>query len=543
MTEITNLTDLRNLQIITETVFVKGYSNSGDGGGGLFLWRSEPQFQTGEYSFENYGTIIKSNIVPNNQGSWVRQYDGFINVLYFGALGVGNDYTLPLQRAIDFAKLNSKINPLLKGYTVFIPNGSYTISNIMLKSGINIIGETLSKTIIYSPGGTASEYLFEIESGPVFINISNLNIVGNNTEKGCFLFESESLNLTPFHGGLWNFKISNIVISKFRGNCIHLKGGGIGSNFLIPNQFNIFENIRITKTSDFSYALLMSGQNGQTSFINCTFDGFRENGTYSKGQNVRIENVEQYYSAIISFINCTCHNSDYGIYIGFAQNITIDSCWFENLGVAITIKSNVAQEPNDVQSKCINIVNNRFANASGFGSLDVPNNIKPGQCISVDNSFVNVINNYTTVSDPDGQHFDENSKFLNASNNSSGNVNIANNAYQKNILGKTFGIMQVINVFNDTLNCYGHKEIFVNSSNDVITTIISSINASETISIRANGGTITFRNSNNIFFMTTNPDKTFSLENGETATFIKVDNIVGNNYETYQLISILKTLS
>lgn len=140
---------------------------------------------------------------------------------------------------MDFAKLNSKINPKLKGSTVFIPNGSYIISNITLKSGVTIVGESLSKTIIYSPGGISSEYLFEIESGPVFINISNLNIVGNNTEKGCFLFESQFLNSSPFHGGLWNSKISNIVISKFRGNCIHLKGGGLNSNFLLPNQFNI----------------------------------------------------------------------------------------------------------------------------------------------------------------------------------------------------------------------------------------------------------------------------------------------------------------
>ena len=357
------------------------------------------------------------------------------------------------------------------------------------------------------------------------------------------MFKSQFLITSPFHGGLWNSKISNISISNFKGNGIYLEGGGENSNYLLPNQFNIFENVRVRKNSDFSYALFMTGQNGQTSFINCTFDGFKENDTYSKGQNIRIQNDKQYHSSVISFINCTCQNSDYGVNIGYAENITIDNCWFENLGVAITVKSNVAQGTNDVQSKGITIVNNRFANAAGFGSLETPNNIKPGQCISINNSLVNVFNNYTTVSNPNGQHFDEDSKFLIAANNISGSVNIANNAFQANILGKTFGIMQIINVQNNTINCYGHKEVFVNDSNNEIITIISSINASETINIRANGGTITFKNTDNIFFLTTNPDKTFSLENGETATFIKVDNIVGNNYETYQLVSILKRLS
>ena len=102
MIEVTNLTDLRNLSTTTDTVFVKGYANAGDGGGGLFLWSTDDAFTTGDYSTENYGTIIKSNQVPSNQGSWVRQYDNFINVLYFGAFGVGNDYTLQLQRAINF---------------------------------------------------------------------------------------------------------------------------------------------------------------------------------------------------------------------------------------------------------------------------------------------------------------------------------------------------------------------------------------------------------------------------------------------------------
>ncbi|MBC7722860.1 MAG: hypothetical protein H7068_12605 [Pedobacter sp.] len=150
MTEVTNLTDLRNLPITTQTVYVKGYDILGDGGGGWFLWRDETIFKTGIYSNENYGTIIKSNVVANDVGSWIRQYDGYINILWFGALGFGNDYTLNFQSAIDYASLNSKLNPTFKGSTVFIPNGSYFISHITLKNSVTLLGESLENTIIYA---------------------------------------------------------------------------------------------------------------------------------------------------------------------------------------------------------------------------------------------------------------------------------------------------------------------------------------------------------------------------------------------------------
>lgn len=64
--------------------------------------------------------------------------------------------------------------------------------------------------------------------------------------------------------------------------------------------------------------------------------------------------------------------------IEWAENITIDNCWFESLGVAISVKSNYADKNNDVPCKSINILNNRFANAAGFGSLNAPKILRTG---------------------------------------------------------------------------------------------------------------------------------------------------------------------
>jgi len=537
MTEVANLQALRGVVGSTngELYYVKGHTNVGDGGGGIFMWRTDDVFinpgPSGIYKNDNNGTILKTTSIPGQSiGRWVRQFEGYINVLYFGALGNTQDYTTEIQNAIDFAFLNTYNN--IKGSTVFIPNGSYRINTLLLKNGVPILGESIDQTIIYTTANHNVDYMFKMESGPVFLSMSNFNIVGQNTNAGCFLFEAQPIATAPFHGGLWFSSFKNIKITGFKGHGIYLKAG---TNGLLPNQFNTFENVRVNKASDFNHSLKMSGQNGQHTFVNCSFDGYNSGGnTFPKGHNVNIAQDLNNTTAILSFINCSFQEADYGIYINYAENINIDGCWFENLGVAITINGTEFNSCRD-----ITIQNNRFANASGYGSLAVsPQNIKAGQCISISNSFVNVYNNYVTVSDPSSPDLNPNSVFLLATNNTLGGVAISDNVFQVNKLGKTFGIMQVINVTSpNTIDCGRNKLVFVNSSATVIKSIVSSINATETITIRANGGNITFDNTKNIFLTL---KSTFTLANGEIAVFMKIDNIVGSYYETYQLISVMR---
>jgi hypothetical protein len=107
--------------------------------------------------------------------------------------------------------------------------------------------------------------------------------------------------------------------------------------------------------------------------------------------------------------------------------------------------------------------------------------------------------------------------------------------------------MQSIYIEVNTINCKSNKLIFINPVPDPnnpdhylpslpIKIIDSAINAGEIIVIRANGFDITFENTNNIYL--TNRTS-FSLSNGEIASFIKID--IGNNNETYQLLSFTKT--
>lgn len=46
-----------------------------------------------------------------------------------------------------------------------------------------------------------------------------------------------------------------------------------------------------------------------------------------------------------------------------------------------------------------------------------------------------------------------------------------------------------------------------------------------------------------ISFSTLNPNNTFQLNNGEIATFVKIDNFVTPNFGTYQLVSIMRQVN
>jgi len=538
MTEVVNLAALKAITGSSngELYYVKGHTNLGDGGQGIFMWRTDSIFTTGIYQNDNNGTILKTTSTAGwTIGRWVRQYEGHINVLYFGAFGKTLDYSTAFQNAVDFASINALNDPELKGSVVYIPNGNYRINTILLKSGISILGESIDKTLIQTTANHTVDYMFKMDIGPIFLNISNLSIFGRNeTEAGCFLFEGKPSTDEAQHGGLWNSAFKNIKIMGFKGHGIYLKGGVSGK---LPNQFNTFENVRVNKAADFTNSLKMTGQNGQHTFLNCTFDGYNTGGSniFPKGHNVNISHDVDASTGILSFINCSFQEGDYGIYFNYAENITIDGCWFENLGVAITVNGSEYNSCRD-----ITIQNSRFANAAGYGSLAVSaGNIKGGQCIAVSNSFVNVYNNYVAVSDPNGPNLNPDSSFLSAPGNTLGGIDIAGNVFQDIKLSKTFGIMQVIAVSSpNTINCGRNKLVFVNTSTTVIKSIVSSINASETITIRANGtGSITFDNTKNIFLVN---KSTLSLANGEIAVFMKCDNYIGTYYETYQLISVMR---
>ena len=524
-----HLADLRTVTTFNhgDLIYVKGHTAPGDGGGGFFYYNvnlNEP---------DNDGVIIRPNSLGTGvSGAWLRQIDGYVNVRYFGAFGFATNETVQIQRAIDYAADSAKNIFIADGSTVFIPNGNYVIDQLTMRSGVRLIGDAPDQCILTADANSSNPYMIVMESGPVVsIEISNLKLTSNHNSKGCIHFQA-AFDSAGNHGGLWLSTFKNLFISNFQGHGIYLEGGAGESNFRLPNQFLTFENVRVVRETDFTHALYMTGQQGQITFLNCTFDG-----KTNKGQNVRMSGSDLHISAVVSFINCTMQDAEYGILMDYAQNITIDNCWFENLDIAVTADG--SEHP----CKGITVMGSRFANASGFGSLDVPNTNPPGtgRCIDSINSEVSVMNNFVLVTDASAlEPWNAHERFILANPGNRG-VNTFANSFAAPHLGYSHGVMQVVNVQNGAnggfIDARNNPLVFVNGSGTLIQEIHSDVNAGEQVVVRANG-TITFDNSGNINLVYR---PTLKLIDGEVATFTKVDGTIGTSYREYWQLSSLIT--
>lgn len=541
---VDNIADLRNYNSYTNNkiIYAKGYYTAGDGGEGMFIYKQN------EDEADNYGTIIKPNIINSTEnGRWVRQYSGYMNVEYFG---VQRDWSAPtgitnsdrIQAMIDYAtthNMGSQANDV----TIFFKSGQYFIDKpIILKDKIKILG---TPGTFLTNKGDNYDYMFKLGIGVVnnlrienfIINLNNQNNIGGFLIKGV-------IDPNIGQGGLWNANFKNIEIIKAEGIGINLEGGepansttqDSGNN--LPNQFIIFENVRVSRDSKDSYCLKITGQNANFTFLNCEFrSGSSIDGTciYISSVNTNT-NYLKFGSNAVSFINSGFGGyTRYGALIEHSTNITFDSCFIEGTDIAFSISD----------SNQIKITNNRFANACGNGNQNsFTQNV--GRCIESRNSVINVESNFVVVTDPNSPTI-YNQGFIHGLDNNNV-INANNNSFQTLKLSSTFGIHQIINIVSKSLNLDGKKLVFVTvptgsqASSNQIDRINSSVIAGETIFLRANQGSIQINamdsnglTNKNIFL---NGRTSLTLQNGQAATFIKIDNIIGQEKCTYQLVSI-----
>ncbi|CAM3417355.1 hypothetical protein FLLO111716_08995 [Flavobacterium longum] len=548
-----NLTELKAMAgtLNGQIVFVKGHTNPGDGGGGYFMWKTNDIFKTsmsGIFSQDNNGTIIQAVIsgLANDSGRWVRQYEGYINAAYFGAFGTWGNYTTALKNAIDFAKSivftggdGSDNLSHFQSNTIYIPNGNYIVDKITLLDGVSIIGESMENTNIY-PSNTSGTYLVDMEIGRVRTNVSNLNFIGSysgfTSPKGVFYLkgiQKTGGNAVEGYGdgGLWNCTFKNIQIRSFEGTGIYLGGGTTAYN--TPDQFVNFENVRVSRghLTNNSYALFMEGQNGQYTYTNCSFYG-GGGTTFAKGKLVYLKGYspgggETWDPAVVTFLNCTFSNADYGAYLEYAESISFDNCAFSNLGYGVYL--NGANKPN----KAVNVLNSRFDNAAGYGSYTPPSGyVKDnGACVFTDNSVVNVTGNYVTAGS-----FCATCNFVAAGTNNIG-VGISGNTFSSNSLNKTSGVQKSVSNAFGSLSCKRGTLFFLNTSTTNIDNISSTVGAGEILTFVVTGiGNVKFnRIAGNIYFPGTST--TLTVNTGEVVQFRRSDL---SGVTKYELVSLVK---
>jgi len=260
------------------------------------------------------GTFIydSTKVAEHNDGTnfngWIRQYDGAVNVKWFGAVGDGiTDDTVAIQNAIDTRN-------------IFIPDGTYNITNtiIVSKYGTNIVGESNNVHLTTSSDITVMKLVGT--SSPAYkcnFIIKNFSIlkIGDDASRG------NSVGLMLERIAL--FELNNIRIENFNYG-IEFKGALI---FKAVNLYILNNNYGSMITYD-----SFSGMNN-VSFDHCSFIGNKQawsqdttNEGFGHGvsfNNCNIEaNSNTTSSPIMFFVLGTATSESYGV--------EFNNCWFES---------------------------------------------------------------------------------------------------------------------------------------------------------------------------------------------------------------------
>lgn len=578
-------------------VYVKGYSEAADGGGGVFIFKRKalmgpwgnprPAVPACKIPTEDYGIIIDSDITPvRDEGIWIRQFSGDIDIRWYGVFGHGeteyqsissNDR---IQYAINYAA-NSVQDVTCRPYghnrsnTVYFPNGSYQASRLVLKTGVSLRGAGKKHTVIQAIDDAAGA-LFVLDKGVVRdVHISNLALYGTRearNTKACFYIKGEEIDTENNRGaGLWDSSFRNLDIQFFTGHSLYFEGGSGGPylgdiNYFILNQFLVFEGVYVESVGQLrkrpgdpdafynnAHALSIGGLNGQFSFNNCRFDGGSHLfGATSSTPNYWLSGMNVYIGPMdkdpkktngvatpscINFNTCTFQHGEIGIYIDSCRNINIYGGWFENFERAITVVGNLRP------AKSINIMNNQYGRSAGrYGTVKD----NTGSIITYENALLNVYNNY--VADYYDE-FNEHVSFIRLEDNPGQNpidwransgVNTIGNSFLEGgpELDTTWGLDKIIYNADITATLMAENARLVTlyaEGTKTVSKIVARIGAAEMINVRCAQGKIKFVETDNIDLGTTINSLTLSA--GEVATFVKVENMNNPGYVTYRLVS------
>ena len=268
------------------------------------------------------------------------------------------DITDPLQDAIMEAKRKG-----LGG--VLIPSGEFKCRSLTLPSKVRLLGAGKGATRLRTIASDENAFI-TIEEGPIIRSgIEHITLVGGTPETATnprqWALEitarpKEGEKIT--HGGWWWSKLDTVDIVSF-GHGINL-AGDTSSKFLLPHQFLSFRDMAILLSQDAAGpAVRMTGEDNQFVFQQCVFD--RSGGMGPEGSTLveigdpGLLSLGGAGPILLLFQMCTFQHADQAVAIRGSQNITFDTCWFEQLNSSI-----LATE----RALGIHIRSSRFANAA-----------------------------------------------------------------------------------------------------------------------------------------------------------------------------------
>ena len=157
---------------VQDVRFISGFSASGDGGGGTFIWNPT------DTRDDNNATIIQ--VTGTSTGRWNRVFTGEYNVKWFGATGNGStDDTAAVQAAINYVIE-------VKG-ALYIPTGVYACNALTLNyaQGMSVRGDrstyngsTSTGTVIKWTGGSTGTLLTILDAQE--LDFEHVHFYGQN---------------------------------------------------------------------------------------------------------------------------------------------------------------------------------------------------------------------------------------------------------------------------------------------------------------------------------------------------------------------------
>jgi hypothetical protein len=235
------------------------------------------------------------------------------------------------------------IDPGSRFVTLYLGPTTYMIQQITLENGFRILG-TAGYTSLHATATNA--LIVDPPSGKAIqhVELDGLGICGYstaNTAKVCggVTAAQQIANCTTSQAGLhlgnvgvWYSRFSNLNFQCFGGDAIYLKN----NDGVSINQFLTFVNVQAFRTQPASYALHVTGQGGQYTFINCEFDG-TPSSTGPTGRNaganiyIAATNNNDTPPYSVDFYGLTSQGSNLAVQLNNVWAIHFYSPHFENV--------------------------------------------------------------------------------------------------------------------------------------------------------------------------------------------------------------------
>lgn len=340
---VTSLAALKALSSRPASVVTQYRTTAGDGGGGMWVWRSGDQSANITADPQSGVWAAPLSATSGASGAWQRQYTGDLNAKWFGAVGDGvTDDTTALRAGHDYAADN--------GGTLFIPAGTYEVDYINVKSGTSVRGAGIDKTTLkqdYVGRAIFSDYTDTIKTN-VFLSGMTLDAA-----------DDSGINIAWVHG----ITIRDIKIENPPAWCILI--GTTDARALdgvIASRDILIENCEFASGTTFEGVCIWNSENVVVS--NCYFKGQSTSvgigvGIYQFVYGMTVENcffedIEKgsYYSVTCDqitytscrFTNCTAfgiqgaNESDWGLHGRTdSRGLTVEDCTFTGCTIGLQV--------------------------------------------------------------------------------------------------------------------------------------------------------------------------------------------------------------